>query len=57
MLFQQYLDPALEDTKKLCHQLRKTAKDERVLFYYNGHGVSRLPCQPLRQLNIDEYPT
>lgn len=35
----QYLDPAFEDTKKLCHQLRKTAKDERVLFYYNGHGV------------------
>lgn len=38
----QYLDPAFEDTKKLCHQLRKTAKDERLLFYYNGHGVSSL---------------
>ncbi|CED83367.1 Guanine nucleotide binding protein MIP1 [Phaffia rhodozyma] len=37
--FKLFLDPAFEDTKKLCHSLRKSAKDERLLFYYNGHGV------------------
>ena len=46
----QYLDPAFEDTKKLCHQLRKTAKDERLLFYYNGHGVSS--TRPSSELEI-----
>ena len=31
----------VDDVKKLCSQLRRTAKDERVLFHYNGHGVPR----------------
>ncbi|KAI9182929.1 Target of rapamycin complex 1 subunit kog1 [Blastocladiella emersonii ATCC 22665] len=35
------LDPAVEDTKKLCVSLRRSAKDERVLFHYNGHGVPK----------------
>ncbi|KAJ1555272.1 hypothetical protein HK405_002840, partial [Cladochytrium tenue] len=35
------LDPSFEDTKKLCVGLRKNAKDERVLFHYNGHGVPK----------------
>ncbi|KAJ1545750.1 hypothetical protein HK405_007690, partial [Cladochytrium tenue] len=35
------LDPSFEDTKKLCVQFRKNAKDERVLFHYNGHGVPK----------------
>ena len=35
------LDPTLEDVRKLCVSLRKNAKDERVLFHYNGHGVPR----------------
>lgn len=45
--FSKYLDPAFEDTRKLCQQLRKSAKDERVLFYYNGHGVSSFPSSLL----------
>ncbi|XP_063240592.1 LOW QUALITY PROTEIN: regulatory-associated protein of mTOR [Bacillus rossius redtenbacheri] len=35
------LDPTVEDVKKLCTSLRRNAKDERVLFHYNGHGVPR----------------
>ncbi|PRP72786.1 regulatory-associated protein of mTOR isoform 2 [Planoprotostelium fungivorum] len=35
------LDPTVEDVKKLCLSLRKNAKDERVLFHYNGHGVPK----------------
>ncbi|GBG59765.1 hypothetical protein CBR_g54868 [Chara braunii] len=35
------LDPPAEDVKKLCHACRKVAKNERVLFHYNGHGVPR----------------
>ncbi len=29
----------MEEVKKLCTSLRRNAKDERVLFHYNGHGV------------------
>eukprot|EP00002_Diphylleia_rotans_P033413 TRINITY_DN7103_c0_g1_i3.p1 TRINITY_DN7103_c0_g1~~TRINITY_DN7103_c0_g1_i3.p1 ORF type:complete len:1237 (-),score=213.22 TRINITY_DN7103_c0_g1_i3:198-3908(-) len=39
--FKQCLDPTAEDVKKLCISIRKSAKDERVLFHYNGHGVPR----------------
>lgn len=39
--YKQYLDPSIEETRKFCSQLRRNAKDERVLFYYNGHGVPR----------------
>lgn len=35
------LDPTVEDVKKLCTSLRRNAKEERVLFHYNGHGVPR----------------
>ncbi|KAK9696450.1 Target of rapamycin complex 1 subunit kog1 [Basidiobolus ranarum] len=35
------LDPCIEDVKKLCCSLRKSAKEERVLFHYNGHGVPK----------------
>lgn len=31
----------MDDVKKLCLQCRKSAKSERVLFHYNGHGVPR----------------
>ncbi|KAI9689012.1 MAG: hypothetical protein M1822_000749 [Bathelium mastoideum] len=34
-------DPTVEDTKKYCCTLRKSAKDERILFHYNGHGVPK----------------
>ncbi|SCZ98962.1 BZ3500_MvSof-1268-A1-R1_Chr7-1g09332 [Microbotryum saponariae] len=39
--YKQYLDPPIEDAKKFCTAARKTAKNERVLFYYNGHGVPK----------------
>ena len=37
--YKQYLDPSIEETKKVCTSLRRNAKEERVLFHYNGHGV------------------
>ncbi|GAB0100210.1 regulatory-associated protein of mTOR [Sergentomyia squamirostris] len=39
--YKQSLDPTVDDVKKLCTSLRKNAKEERVLFHYNGHGVPR----------------
>ena len=35
------LDPTLEDVRKLCVSYRRNAKNERVLFHYNGHGVPK----------------
>ena len=35
------LDLKLDDVKKLCTSLRRNAKDDRVLFHYNGHGTPR----------------
>lgn len=34
-------DPTVEEVKKLCSSMRRNAKEERVLFHYNGHGVPR----------------
>lgn len=34
-------DPTNEEMKKYCCTLRRTAKDERILFHYNGHGVPK----------------
>jgi len=39
--YKQYLDPSVEETKRFCISLRRNAKDERVLFHYNGHGVPK----------------
>ncbi|VVC26896.1 Hypothetical protein CINCED_3A010388 [Cinara cedri] len=39
--YKQTLDPTLDDVKKLCNSLRRNAKEERVLFHYNGHGVPK----------------
>lgn len=39
--YKQSLDPTSEDVKKLCTSLRRNAKEERVLFHYNGHGVPK----------------
>ncbi|KAG2485410.1 hypothetical protein HYH03_015896 [Edaphochlamys debaryana] len=36
-----HLDPTVEDVKKLVGMSRRNAKNERVLFHYNGHGVPR----------------
>ncbi|KAL2653954.1 hypothetical protein R1flu_022082 [Riccia fluitans] len=35
------LDPTVEEVRRLCSHCRKSAKNERVLFHYNGHGVPR----------------
>ncbi|KAK6112160.1 Raptor N-terminal CASPase like domain family protein [Brugia pahangi] len=34
-------DPTVDDVRRLCQSLRRNAKDERILFHYNGHGVPR----------------
>ncbi|KAI8835270.1 raptor N-terminal caspase like domain-containing protein [Chytriomyces cf. hyalinus JEL632] len=39
--YKSLLDPSVEETKKACLSLRKNAKDERILFHYNGHGVPK----------------
>ena len=39
--YKQYLDPSVEETKRFCISLRRSAKDERVLLHYNGHGVPK----------------
>ncbi|XP_060522953.1 regulatory-associated protein of mTOR [Cylas formicarius] len=39
--YKQSLDPTADEVKKLCLSLRKNAKEERVLFHYNGHGVPK----------------
>lgn len=43
--YKQSLDPTSEEVKKLCCSLRRNAKDERVLFHYNGHGVPKPTAQ------------
>ncbi|KAI9205108.1 raptor N-terminal caspase like domain-containing protein [Polychytrium aggregatum] len=35
------LDPSIEETKRLCLSLRRNAREERILFHYNGHGVPK----------------
>jgi HEAT repeat. len=39
--YKRALDPTVEDVRNLCNSLRRTAKNERVLLHYNGHGVPR----------------
>lgn len=39
--YKPYMDPSFEDARKFCLNLRKMAKDDRTLFYYNGHGVPK----------------
>ncbi len=35
------MDPTSEDLRRVCINLRKTAKNDRLLLHYNGHGVPR----------------
>lgn len=35
------MDPTIEEMKKYCQSLRRTAREERILFHYNGHGVPK----------------
>lgn len=39
--YKVFTDPIVEDMKRNCANQRRVAKDERVLFYYNGYGVPR----------------
>ncbi|KAJ1946080.1 Target of rapamycin complex 1 subunit kog1, partial [Kickxella alabastrina] len=39
--YKPLLDCCMEDLRKYCVQFRRVAKEERLLFYYNGHGVPR----------------
>lgn len=39
--YKTLLDPTSEEVRRLCVNLRKSAKEERILFHYNGHGVPR----------------
>ncbi|CAF2083998.1 unnamed protein product [Rotaria magnacalcarata] len=39
--YKSSLDPTQDDIKKLCMTLRRNAREERILFHYNGHGVPR----------------
>ncbi|KAL0951936.1 hypothetical protein HGRIS_008588 [Hohenbuehelia grisea] len=41
MVYKPILDPCFEDLSRFCRALRKSAKDDAVLFYYNGHGVPK----------------
>ncbi|CCK70021.1 ubiquitin-binding TORC1 subunit KOG1 KNAG_0D02720 [Huiozyma naganishii CBS 8797] len=37
--YKQSLDPCVEDVKRFCNSLRRTSKNDQILFHYNGHGV------------------
>lgn len=39
--YKPILDPSHDDLKRFCQTSRRQAKDEAVLFYYNGHGVPK----------------
>lgn len=39
--YKMELDPTTDDVKKVVTSCRRSAKNERVLFHYNGHGVPR----------------
>lgn len=39
--YRRALDPTVEDVRALCLQLRRQARNERILVHYNGHGVPR----------------
>ncbi|TFK42159.1 hypothetical protein BDQ12DRAFT_677728 [Crucibulum laeve] len=39
--YKPILDPSLEDLRRFCQTLRKQAKEDAILFYYNGHGVPK----------------
>jgi len=43
--YKRALDPTIEDCRSTCVQLRKFAKQERVLLHYNGSGVPKPTTQ------------
>ena len=38
-VFKQCLDPTVEQVRRNCRKLRREAKDDALLFHFNGHGV------------------
>jgi regulator-associated protein of mTOR len=38
--YKQCLDPTFDDLRRLCSNLRKGARSDRLLFHYNGHGYA-----------------
>ena len=38
-VFKQCLDPTVEQVHRNCRKLRREAKDDTLLFHFNGHGV------------------
>ena len=45
-VYRQLLDPTVEDLRKLCQNLRRRSRGDRVLFHYNGHGVPKGQAAP-----------
>ncbi|EON66333.1 hypothetical protein W97_05726 [Coniosporium apollinis CBS 100218] len=39
--YKQCLDPTVDELRRYCSTLRRNARNERVLFHYNGHGVPK----------------
>eukprot|EP00628_Pelagophyceae_sp_CCMP2097_P022630 CAMPEP_0184222012 /NCGR_PEP_ID=MMETSP0976-20121227/18520_1 /TAXON_ID=483370 /ORGANISM="non described non described, Strain CCMP2097" /LENGTH=731 /DNA_ID=CAMNT_0026526923 /DNA_START=10 /DNA_END=2203 /DNA_ORIENTATION=+ len=39
--YRQLLDPTADELRRLCGALRRSAKGDRVLLHFNGHGVPR----------------
>eukprot|EP01038_Epipyxis_sp_PR26KG_P006077 gene6077-8370_t len=39
--YKQCLDPTSEELRRLCINLRKSSKGDRLLLHYNGHGVPK----------------
>ncbi|KAF7307461.1 Mip1 [Mycena indigotica] len=41
IMYKPIQDPSYDDLWRACQTLRKNAKDDAVLFHYNGHGVPK----------------
>ncbi|KAG5644146.1 hypothetical protein DXG03_009040 [Asterophora parasitica] len=41
VVYKPILDPSHDDLKRFCQTSRRQAKEDAVLFYYNGHGVPK----------------
>uniref|UniRef100_A0A914DRW0 Raptor N-terminal CASPase-like domain-containing protein n=1 Tax=Acrobeloides nanus TaxID=290746 RepID=A0A914DRW0_9BILA len=39
--YKSAIDPTVDCVRKLCSSMRRNAKEERVLFHFNGHGVPK----------------
>ena len=39
--YRQLLDPTADELRRMCLSLRRSARGDRLLLHYNGHGVPR----------------